>query len=173
MTAQKNPRNVIQGARNRAAGGQFESMIGAACEFYRGRGVAEIEKTPEPMQPTRDMGNGKFIAHYTKRAQPDFKGTLSGGQAVVFDAKHTESDNIKQAAVTDEQVRALNRHFTMGAECFILISFGFRLFYRVPWAVWRDMKTHYARKYIRPEDVTGYRVSYDNGILHFLRKEQG
>lgn len=171
--AYKNPRNVLQGARNRAAGLHFEAMIEAACEYYRQNDVAEIEKTPEPMQPTKDLGGGKFVAHYAKKAQPDFKGTLAGGRSVAFEAKHTEKDRMLQSVVNEEQEKRLNRHEKMGAVCFVLVSFDFRLFFRVPWKVWRTMKESYGRKYITPEDVMPYRLKYINGVLDFLREEQG
>lgn len=53
-----------QNRKNRAQGAFFEQMINGACDFYRSRQIADIEKTPEPMQPTKDLGGGKFIAHY-------------------------------------------------------------------------------------------------------------
>lgn len=168
----KNPRNVLQGARNRAAGLQFEALIEAACEHYRLHDLAEIEKTPEPMQPVKDLGGGKFVAHYAKKAQPDFKGTLAGGRAVAFEAKHTETGRMMQSAVNDEQEKRLDRHEQMGALCFVLVSFDFRLFYRVPWDVWRSMKQRYGHKYITPEEAAPYRLRYINGVLDFLREEQ-
>lgn len=169
MQQTKNPRNVAQGARNRAAGRLFEEIIEEACLSYSVYGQAEIEKTPEPMQPTKDLGGGKFIAHYAKKAQPDFKGTLAGGRAVAFEAKHTETGKMQQSVVNEEQTKALNKHMSMGAECFVLVSFDFRLFYKIPWEVWRTMKGRYGRKYITPEDVHPYRIVYKNGLLDFLR----
>ena len=59
-----------QNRKNRAQGSLFEQMINA-CDFYRSRQIADIEKTPEPMQPTKDLGGGKFIAHYTSTALAD------------------------------------------------------------------------------------------------------
>ena len=41
-----------QNRKNRAQGAFFEQMINGACDFYRSRQIADIEKTPEPMQPT-------------------------------------------------------------------------------------------------------------------------
>ena len=40
-----------QNQLNRHRGAQFEDLIRAACDYYRGRGVADIEKTPEEMKP--------------------------------------------------------------------------------------------------------------------------
>lgn len=92
----KNPVNQYRGAVARAQGKRFESYIDASLKYYQQQGLAIVEKTPEPMRPTKDLGNGKFIAFFEKAAQPDYKGTLKGGRAVVFEAKFTASDHIDQ-----------------------------------------------------------------------------
>lgn len=85
----KDPMKQYQGAVSRAQGKHFEEYIDLSLHYYEQRGEAVVEKTPEPMRPTKDLGNGKFIAYYEKAAQPDYKGTLKGGRAVVFEAKYT------------------------------------------------------------------------------------
>ena len=160
---------VMAGRRSRVAGEHWENMIEAACQHYRLKEIAEITKTPEPMKPlSRPNSKGQFTACYTKQAQPDYKGTLKGGRAVVFEAKHTDSDRLLQSAVTEDQEKRLNWHMALGAECFVMVSFGFREFFKVPWATFRAMKEHYGRKYITPEDVREYKVRYIGGVLHFL-----
>ncbi len=42
--------NQIKGARNRIYGKAFEQIIETACRWYSDQGIAEIEKTPEPMR---------------------------------------------------------------------------------------------------------------------------
>lgn len=162
-------RAVLTGQRNRAAGEEWERILEASCQHYRLKGEAEIEKTPEPMKQLGPKnGQGKFTACYTKKAQPDYKGTLKGGRSVVFEAKHTDTDRLQQSAVTPDQERRLDRHTALGAECFVMVSFGFREFFKVPWATFRAMKERYGRKYITTEDVQEYRVRYIGGVLHFL-----
>ena len=52
MIAQgKDPRLQLQGKLNRARGKEFEGRLDAAFEYYRLRGSALVEKTPEPMKP--------------------------------------------------------------------------------------------------------------------------
>lgn len=160
---------VMAGRRSRAAGEHWENMIEAACQHYRLKEIAEITKTPEPMKPlSRPNSKGQFTACYTKQAQPDYKGTLKGGRAVVFEAKHTDSDRMQQSVISPEQEKQLDRHAALGAECFVMVSFGFQQFFKVPWEVFRDMKARYGRKYITPEDVQEYRVRYIGGVLQFL-----
>ena len=94
----KDPMKQYQGAVSRAQGKHFEEYIDLSLRYYEQRGEAVVEKTPEPMRPTKDLGNGKFIAYYEKAAQPDYKGTLKGGRAVVFEAKYTHSAQMKHMA---------------------------------------------------------------------------
>lgn len=158
------------GARSRAEGAGFERIIDNACAYYRSIGLADIEKTPEPMKP---LGNadraGRFLACFTKKAQPDYSGLLNGGRAIKFEAKHTDSDRITQDRVSNAQSLRLASTERLGGVAFVLCSFGSRAFYRVPWAVWRDMKEYFGRKYITPADVEIYRVKFGGpGVLLFL-----
>ena len=84
MKSYKDPRRQLQGMRSKSWGSYFEELINNSCEYYRLTGQGEIEKTPEPMKPVKSLGNGKFEAFYEKCAQPDYKGTLPGGRAVMF-----------------------------------------------------------------------------------------
>lgn len=162
-------RAVAVGKRSRAAGGFWEELLEDSCEYYSLMHKAEITKTPEPMKPIGPKNQkGQFLACYTKQAQPDYKGTLAGGRAVVFEAKHTDSDRLQRSVVSEEQEKQLDRHAALGADCFVMVSFGFRQFFKIPWEVFRDMKERYGRKYITPEDVQEYRVRYIGGTLHFL-----
>ena len=88
-------RSSYTGARSRAEGEGFEHIIDNACAYYRSIGLADIEKTPEPMRPIGSPDRaGRFLACYTKQAQPDYKGILKGGRAINFEAKHTDSDRM-------------------------------------------------------------------------------
>lgn len=158
-----------QNRKNRAQGAFFEQMINGACDFYRSRQIADIEKTPEPMRPIKDLGGGKFIAHYTKAAQADFKGFLFGGQTVMFEAKHTDTGRMEQDRVTPDQADRLERAVEYGALAFVLCSFGYAGFYRIPWTVWRDMKGIFGHKYITPEEAARFEVRIGGpGVLLFL-----
>lgn len=158
-----------RGWKNKKTGEAFEETIAHACERYKDKGIAEIEKTPEPIKQigAKDR-RGQFRACYQKKAQPDFKGTLRGGTSVVFEAKHTDGDRIAQSAVTEDQEKRLERHWRLGAIAFVLVSLGQQDFYRVPWATWRNMKTIYGHKHMKKEDLEQFRVEYKNGTLRFL-----
>lgn len=159
----------FQGKLNKAQGAMFEQLIEAGCNYYRKHGIADIEKTPEPMQPIKDLGGGKFIAHYTSTAQADFKGFLMGGVAVNFEAKYTDTGKMNQDRVTEDQAERLERAYQYGAYAFVLCSFGAIGFYRVPWEVWRNLKAHFGHKYITPQEVERFKVRIGGpGVLLFL-----
>lgn len=164
----KQMKNRIKGGTNRSNGLYFESILKQACEYYFIQGRAHIEKTPEPMRPiSKQQRDGSFTAVFEKKAQADFKGTLMGGRAVAFEAKHTDTSQIQQTAVNSEQEKFLNREEQMGAICFVIVSFGFTDFFRVPWSEWKRMKEKYGRKYLKPEDIEQFRIKYC-GQLMFL-----
>lgn len=162
-------RASVQGKRNRALGLKFEEIITEACEYYRSMGLAYIEKTPEPMRVigviNRKMGH--FKAVFEKAAQPDFKGTMAGGRAIVFEAKHTETDRIQQSAVTEDQENAMNRHEAMGALCFVIVCLD-NHYYRVPWEKWKTMKADCGHKYMNAADLHPYTLGTWPGHLRFL-----
>lgn len=158
----------LRGAISKRHGQLFEEIITGSCHRYFTERKALIIKTPEPMKPVKDLGGGKFIAHYEKAAQPDYKGLLAGGQMVLFEAKHTDADRLRQDAVTNAQAVAFDYHESLGAICFVLVSFGFNSFYKIPWQTFKNMKELYGRKYIKTEDVKEYEIKFIGGVLKFL-----
>lgn len=158
-----------QGLANKREGEAFEFHIEAALLRYKEAGIAEIEKTPEPMkQIGRKNHKGQFLACYTKRAQPDFKGTMPGGRSIVFEAKSTTQDKISQGAVTDDQRDRLEAHNKLGALAFVVVSMNLQHFYRVPWEVWRDMKRIYGHKSMNRDELEPYRIEWRDGMLQLL-----
>ena len=155
--------------RSRLSGQYFEGMITASLNWYRDMGVAYIEKTPEPMKPLRAPNRqGQFLACFTKQGQPDFKGTLTGGRSVVFEAKHTDDDKIEYGRLTHEQIEALSQHHKLGAAAFVLVSIKLENFYRIPWTTWRDMKQIYGRKHIKQAELEPFRLQYISGVIKML-----
>ena len=166
-----NSKNQAVNRRNRAAGALFETWIQAACDYYWSQGYACIEKTPEPLRPIQPYGDrsrGQFIACFVKQAQPDFKGTLCDGSCVLFDAKHTEKNQIRQNAVTEMQWETFDKYAFMGAKCFVVVSIRLESFYRVPWSDWKQMKKLFGHKYMSLEELETYKVPERNYTILFL-----
>lgn len=166
---QKDPKRQWIGAVSKAKGKQFEQRLDASFAYYAQRGYAVIEKTPEPMRPTKSLGNGKFIAFYEKKAQPDYKGIIKGGREVVFEAKFTATDRMEQSRVLQTQQEYMERHQALGARCFVVAGFSSGYVYRIPWDVWNHMKDSFGRKYVTEADLGPYQIQTAwNGTLMLL-----
>lgn len=169
MSAEKDPRRQLQGRIAKERGKQFEARLDASFAYYAERGFALIEKTPEPMRPTRSLGRGQFVAFYEKKAQPDYKGTLKGGRAIMFEAKYTDKDRLEQSRVLPSQAEYMTRHEALGARCFVLAGFGTGNVYCIPWGTWTHMKERFGRKYVTEDDLNEYEVWQSwNGVLLIL-----
>ena len=158
----------LRGAQNKAEGDGFEELIETAAKIYADKKIAFIEKTPEPFRITGSLGNGKFAGHFTKQAQPDFKGTLKGGKSIVFDAKATCTDRIKTSVLSDEQRKDLTLHRELGAETGVLLCFNFREFAWIPYADFINAKELNGHEYWSREEARAYAVHYRDGYLDFL-----
>lgn len=158
MNGGKDPKRQLLGKIAKAKGQQFENRLDASFEYYARTGFAIIEKTPEPMRPARSLGNGKFIAYYEKKAQPDYKGIIKGGRVVVFEAKFTSTDRMEQSRVLKSQAEYMDKHQALGARCFVIAGFGSGQVYCVPWKDWARMKELFGRKYVTEADLEKYKV---------------
>ena len=154
----KDPMRQWIGSKSHNQGKFFEARLDAAFALCQSMGVADIEKTPEPMKPIKAMGDGKFLAVYTKKAQADYKGTGKLGRSYVFEAKYTDRDRMEKRRITKAQEDYLNLHQSVGALCFVLVGFGSGRVYRIPWSVWKDMAVCFGREYVREEDLQSFRV---------------
>lgn len=165
----KDPKRQLRGAINKAKGKNFEQYVDRSFDYYAMKGLAIVDKTPEPMQIVKPLGGGKFVAFFAKHAQPDYKGTLRGGKTVVMEAKYTTTDRLEQGRVKEGQADYLTRHQQLGALCYVIAGFGSGAVYRIPWDVWKNMKELFGRKYVREEDLKEYQVTAgSNGLLRLL-----
>ena len=155
-----------KGKKNNAQGHFFEGFIKTACAVYKQKGIAYVEKMPEPFmvleKKDRGIFKGRFIAH----AQPDFMGTLSGGRSICFEAKYTSTDKLAQTVLTAEQWDSLEQHWKAGAKAGVCAGIG-DVYAFIPWPVWRSMQEIYGHKYMTAEDLEPYRVKF-NGACMFL-----
>lgn len=164
LDEQRRALQQYQNKVNNAQGHFFEGYIKAACEQYSTIGRAKVEKTPEPFRVLEKFANGIFKGRFIARADPDFQGTLAGGRSIVFEAKFTTTDRMKRDVLTQPQQDALEDHARMGAVAAVCAGIGDRFFF-VPWAVWRDMKQHFGRKYVTAADLEPWRVRFNGSVL--------
>lgn len=159
LPAIKSPKRQLQGKISREKGKQFENRISQSLDYYRQRGFADIEKTPEPMKVLRRMDHGRFTACFEKKAQPDYKGVLKGGREILFEAKYTDGEKLEQSRVGELQADYMNRHQSLGARCYVIAGFSSGKVYRIPWGIWDDMKSHFGRKYVTEKDLEKFLIS--------------
>lgn len=175
---EKSPDNQWQGRVNRQNGEILERYILESCDYYREKRIADIDKTPEPFKVLSGMkrlscGTPGFEGVFAKKAQPDFKGTLRGGRAVVFEAKCSTTGRMRQSEVNEVQRAAMNSHSALGAAVFVVVSMNLTSFYRVPWEVWETMKDHFGHKYMTSAELAPYEIKFKDGVLQFLGGQYG
>ena len=57
---EERPGGPVPRALNKALGARFEDRIAESLLFYERSGEAAVEKTPEPMHPTKNLGAGNL-----------------------------------------------------------------------------------------------------------------
>ena len=167
-TAVKNYKRQLIGYKNKSNGALFESYIENACKKYLELDIAYIEKTPEAFHVSQSNRDGTFTGYYKKKCQPDFKGILCDGTGIMFEAKHTDTDQIKQCVVSEHQWNSLDKYEKYGAKCYVMVSMQFTDYYRVPWTVWKNMKALFGHKYMNKEDLQEYKLKWTLQMIHIL-----
>lgn len=169
MTTKAGTDYHARGKASRAVGKAFEDKLDKAFAYYKARGSALIDKTPEPTKIIKRLDGGKFVAVIDRKAQPDYKGTIKGGRSVMFEAKYTASDKIEADRVTDAQREYLDQASAIGAHCYIVAGFKTGNVYKVPWEIWAKMRDYFGRKYVTEPDLRQYFVTVDsNGLLQLI-----
>ena len=110
--------------RNNAQGHFFEGYINAACGYYRDKGVAIVEKIPEPFKTTSTGRDGTFTGAFYSKRPAGLHGDPAGGWAVCFEAKYTSTEKILQSVITKTQWDSLERHWAAGAKAGVCVGIG-------------------------------------------------
>jgi len=157
----------VQGAVSNARGREFESWIDEACQLYKDRGIAYIEKTPEPFHCLKKDKRGRAVVQFIHHAQPDYKGVLLNGQAIIFEAKCTGKDRILQDVLTDNQSEMLGAYQRLGAYTAVCVGIRDNYFF-VPFHIFEHMKEFFGRKYATVEDLKPWAVRFNGAAVYFL-----
>lgn len=163
-------KNYLRGKKAQRSGDAFEKYIEASLKRYRTKGIADIKKTPEPLKAfgVLNKRRGWYKAYYEKKGQPDFLGTLKGGQSIMMEAKHTATTHIRFDRIQPHQEIDLTRTLKLGGAALVLISFNLKNFYCVDWFGWMELKENVGKKSVNEKDLAPYKVEYMNGYIHFL-----
>lgn len=132
-------------------GSALEELLRMSNESYRRKGIALIEKIPTEFLPIRDH-NGRVVSFkVTHKASVDFIGRWHD-HPISIEAKQTSSDAIRLDAVQENQARILDEFMVGGLGC-VVVSFGGKRFFTVPWEFWGDAYDVRVRQSRRDSDL--------------------
>lgn len=149
------------------SGRLLENAIDTACRQYAADNRAVIYKTPEGFRCIKKSPSGRFTGQFIGRAQPDYQGTLKGGKSIVFEAKFTDKDRLKQSVLTRTQYDMLAQHMQSGAAAYVCCGIRDK-YYMIPFDVWADMKNIYGRCYVTQIDILKFKVKMTMAAVLFL-----
>lgn len=124
--------------RSRANRGKpFEDLLLFIHESYQQKGRAVVHKVPTEFIPLRDHTGSVCGVKVERKSCVDYLGRY-GATAVAVEAKHTEDTRIRWDRVEDHQADFMD-DFCIQPQAvgIVLVSFGLRRFFAVPWAAWR------------------------------------
>lgn len=149
-------------------GNRFERMIVATCKHYYAKEQAFITKSHEPVTVTKFSRGRIKDGFFENKSEPDFKGTLQGGQSICFEAKHTSGTSIPFKNVKRHQELTLLVQDKLGAESFILITFNLEKFYKVPIREWMNLKDTVNKQSLNQKDLADYEINYQFNVIEFI-----
>lgn len=114
----------------------LENFVKFANERYENHGIAIIEKIPTEFIPIRNR-TGKIVSVKVEhKSTVDFIGRYKE-YPIAIEAKNTNQDTIRWDAVQPHQAAFLDKFTEQpGTIGLVLVSFGLKDFYAVPWAFW-------------------------------------
>lgn len=115
---------VKQGKTAKRNGKEFEKLLDNYFLCLKKMKACAIEKTPEPFRYIKPLNGsyGMFVATFVKSAQPDFKGTIAGGRAIVLEAKSVASDRVNLSVLTEQEKDDLILYSQLGAISGVIVK---------------------------------------------------
>lgn len=156
-------------------GMSFESFVTFACERYKKFNVAVIDKQNSAFIPIRDRSGKIVTTKIEKKATVDYLGRYKN-IPIAMEAKHTSTESIRWDAVQPHQAEYLDL-FTKepGTIGFVLLSFGMKRFYAIPWAFWQAAYNARARtgsSRTSPETVSAFGITWDIPKKNSVRMDE-
>lgn len=118
-------------------GAPFEGFVRFANDRYLVHKMAVIDKVPTEFIPLRDKMGRICGAKVEHKSVVDFIGRYKR-YPIAIEAKHTSEDSIRFDEVQPHQAEYMD-DFTEepGTIGLVLVSFGLKHFYAIPWAFWQ------------------------------------
>lgn len=116
-------------------GAALETFVAFANSRYRQKGVAHIEKLNTEFIPIRDR-TGKIVSCKVEgKASFDYLGRFRL-TPIAIEAKNSNEKNIRWDRVEPNQAKDMDDFCAPGTIGMVLVSFGLKTFYAIPWAFW-------------------------------------
>lgn len=124
--------------RSHANRGQpFEEFLRFANDRYAQKKIALVDKLPTEFIPIRDRRGKVCGVKVERKSKVDFIGRYKD-YPIAIEAKHTEEDSIRWDRVEDHQADYMDAFTEQpGAIGLVLLSFGLKRFFVIPWAFWQ------------------------------------
>lgn len=135
-------------------GAALEEFVKFANSRYRRECLAHIEKQNTEFIPLRDR-NGKLVScKVEEKATFDFLGRYKH-YPIAIEAKNSNDNTIRWDRVEDNQARDMDDFCKEpGTIGIVLVGFGLRSFYAIPWVFWSKAYDTRARRGDRKALVT-------------------
>ena len=118
-------------------GRPFEELMRFANERYAKRKIAVIEKLPTEFIPIRNTKGKICDVKVERKSKVDFIGRYKH-IPIAIEAKHTEEDTIRFNRVETHQADYMDAVTEEpGTIGLVLVSFGMKRFFVIPWAHWK------------------------------------
>lgn len=135
-------------------GSSFERFIKYANDRYRHTGEAFITKQCTEFIPLRDANGRVNNVKVEHQATFDFLGRYKQ-YPIAIEAKNTNTDSIRFDAVQPNQAEDMDEFISQnGTIGLVLVSFGLRKFYAIPWSFWSMAYDLRVRRRDKDTDVT-------------------
>lgn len=116
-------------------GMSFEGLINQANEFYRQNCFALITKVPTEFIPIR-RGGQIISTKVVRKSGVDYIGVFNG-TPIAVEAKSTRQNRLSYNEVHPHQEKFLDDWVDNGGVAFVLVSFGLKDFFLIPWEYWK------------------------------------
>lgn len=138
-------KNVYQ--RSQANRGKpFEDFLKFVHQRYQQTGIACIHKVPTEFIPIRDAHGKICSCKVEEKSCVDYLGRYKD-TPVAVEAKHEESERIAFDRVEPHQSNYMDDYTRDPAAVgIVIVSFGLRRFFAVPWIFWKTAREAWIRK---------------------------
>lgn len=136
-------------------GRPFEELLKFAHERYKDAGLAVVHKVPTEFIPLRGRNGQITGCKVEHKSCVDFLGRYKTISLAV-EAKHTGSDRISFSCIEEHQAEFLDLWDIPGSAALVLVSFGLKRFFAVPWIFWKTARDAWAEQPKKKVEVSAY-----------------